>query len=270
MLAVAVVLLLMERPIICTCGYVKFWQGDVFSPQVSQHLFDWYVFSHILHGFLFYMIARYLFPKQSVLFWAFLAILVEGAWEIGENTQYAIEYYRENTMSAEFVGDTVINSMMDLLAMVLGFVMARKFPVWLTVILFIGMEAMTIWIIRDGLLLNILMLLYPIEAVKDWQRELAGVIPLLFYQRIPFRSLKRLERNFSSTVGFKSCFSLKTVSGGACLFYRSGFRFSLYGRASSRSFRRPFSAFWERPGTDSGLSCYRFPLFRALPPITFG
>ncbi len=175
-LLVPVVLILMERPIICTCGFVKLWQGDVFSPQVSQHLFDWYVFSHILHGFLFYMIARYLFPKHSVLFWAILAIAVEGAWEIVENTPFVIDYYRDNTMSTEFVGDTVINSSMDLLAMVVGFIMARKQPVWLTVLLFLGFEVMTLYVIRDGLILNVLMLLWPIEAIKEWQMEAAGMI----------------------------------------------------------------------------------------------
>ena len=175
-LLVPLVLILMGRPIICTCGFVKFWHGDVFSTQVSQHLTDWYVFSHIIHGFLFYLIARYLFPGRSVLFWAILALIVEGAWEIVENTPFVIEYYRNNTMSTEFVGDTVINSTMDLLAMVVGFIMARKFPVWLTVALFIGFELMTVLVIRDGFLLNVLMLLYPIEAIKEWQMEAAGLI----------------------------------------------------------------------------------------------
>ncbi len=179
-LLVPLVLILMDRPVICTCGFVKFWQGDVFSPQVSQHLFDWYVFSHIIHGFLFYMIARFLFPRRSVLFWAILAIIVEGAWEVVENTPFVIDYYRDNTMSTEFVGDTVINSTMDLLAMVFGFIMARKQPVWLTIVLFLGFEAMTLYVIRDGFLLNVLMLLYPIEAIKEWQMNAAGMIPVLF------------------------------------------------------------------------------------------
>ncbi|MFB6258477.1 MAG: DUF2585 family protein [Flavobacteriales bacterium] len=180
-LLVPIVLILMGRPVICetccdTCDHVKLWQGDVFSSQVSQHLLDWYVFSHIIHGFLFYMIARYLFPKQSVLFWAILAIIVEGAWEVLENTPFVIEYYRNNTASTEFVGDTVINSTMDLLAMVVGFILARKLPVWFTVLLFIGFELMTLYVIRDGFLLNVLMLLFSFGAVEEWQKQVAGMI----------------------------------------------------------------------------------------------
>lgn len=170
----------MGRPVICTCGFVKLWQNDVFSSQVSQHLLDWYVFSHIIHGFLFYLIARYLFPGQNLLLWAILAISVEAVWEVVENTPFVIEYYRSNTMSTEFVGDTVINSTMDLLAMVIGFIMARKFPVWLTVLLFLGFEAMTLWVIRDGFLLNVLMLLWPIEAIKDWQMD-AAALPFCYF-----------------------------------------------------------------------------------------
>lgn len=100
-----------------------------------------------------------------------------------ENTPFVIEYYRENTMSEKFVGDTVINSFMDLLAMVLGFVIAYRSPVWLTLLLFIGMEVMTVLVIRDGFLLNVLMLLYPIESIKEWQMQEAALLCLFGLRR---------------------------------------------------------------------------------------
>ncbi len=172
-LVVPVLLVLMGRPLICTCGSVKLWFGDVFSSQISQHLLDWYAFSHVIHGFLSYMVLRWLFPERPVVFWAMLAILVEGIWEVAENTPWVIEYYRANTMSTKFVGDTVINSTMDVLAMITGFVTARRVPVWVTVVLFVGFELMTILLIRDGFLLNVLMFVWPLEAVKEWQMEIA-------------------------------------------------------------------------------------------------
>ncbi len=174
-LLVPFILLLMDRPLICTCGSVKLWFGNVHSPEISQHLTDWYVFSHIIHGFLSYMVMQWLFPERPVIFWAVLAILVEGIWEVAENTPYVIEYYRAHTMSTEFVGDTVLNSTMDVLAMISGFVMARRFPIWVTVVLFVGFELMTIILIRDGFLLNVLMFVWPLEAVKEWQMEIAAM-----------------------------------------------------------------------------------------------
>ncbi len=172
-LVVPVLLVLMDRPVICTCGSVKLWFGDVHSSQISQHLTDWYVFSHVIHGFLSYMVLRWVFPERPLIFCAMIAILVEGLWEVAENTPMVIEYYRANTMSTQFVGDTVINSTMDVLAMVVGFVMAHRVPVWVTVVLFVGFELMTIVLIRDGFLLNVLMFVWPLEAVKEWQMEIA-------------------------------------------------------------------------------------------------
>ena len=167
----AVTLLLMGQIPICKCGYVKFWHGVTYSSENSQHLTDWYTFSHIIHGFAFYFIfwligRRFRWPIGLMLV---AAIFVEASWEIFENTDLIINRYREVTISLDYYGDSVINSMIDILAMVGGFIMARKFPVWLSLLLLVIMEVFVGYMIRDNLTLNIIMLIYPIPAIKNWQ-----------------------------------------------------------------------------------------------------
>jgi hypothetical protein len=167
--ATAVILLLMGRNPICTCGNVKLWVGETNSSDNSQHIADWYTLSHIIHGFLFYgifwIVARKLPIGQRLL----MAVAVEAAWEIFENTDMVINRYREATIALGYVGDSVLNSVSDILFMVLGFFFAARAPLWLTVVLAIFFELLAGWVIRDNLSLNILMLLYPLEAVKSWQ-----------------------------------------------------------------------------------------------------
>ncbi|MBL9075663.1 DUF2585 domain-containing protein [Tabrizicola sp.] len=153
----------------CKCGYVKLWHGQVVSSENSQHISDWYTPSHIIHGFLFFG-ALWLVARRLSFGWRLvLATLVECAWEIVENSDAVIERYRSVTISLDYYGDSVLNTVCDVLAMVLGFWLAAKLPVWATVALIVIFEGVTMWIIRDGLALNVLMLLYPLDWVAEWQ-----------------------------------------------------------------------------------------------------
>ena len=165
----ALILYLMGRIPICECGYVKLWHGNVFSSENSQHLTDWYTFSHIIHGFAFYWFATLLFKRWPLGAWLVLATIVEAGWEILENTDFIINRYRETTISLDYFGDSIINSVFDIIAMVVGFWLARKLPVWFIIALVLIFEITTTYLIRDGLLFNIIMLIYPFEFILEWQ-----------------------------------------------------------------------------------------------------
>ncbi len=165
----AVVLLLMGQPPICACGRIDLWHGDPSGPETSQHLADWYTFTHVVHGFGFYLLFWLVAPRWSVGLRFLAAFGLEAGWEVLENTPMVIERYREQALAEGYFGDSVVNSLGDTLAAALGFALARILPIWTSVVLVVGMELYLALMIRDNLTLNILQLVVPIEAISRWQ-----------------------------------------------------------------------------------------------------
>jgi len=165
----AAIELAMGRHPICTCGTLDLWVGARDSPKTSQMLIDWYSLSHVVHGLLFYALLWLVVRRWPVLTRFLVAVFVEAAWEVIENTPFVIDRYRQTTAAIGYSGDSVINSVSDILMMCVGFWIARKLPVWASVLLLIALEVVPLFIIRDNLTLNIINLIAPSAALQAWQ-----------------------------------------------------------------------------------------------------
>jgi hypothetical protein len=164
------ILYAMGRIPICKCGYVKLWHGGRTDAQVSQHLTDWYTYSHILHGIILYwLLTVFARGRLSVAARLVIAMAIEAGWEVLENSRFIIERYRAQTIARDYYGDSIVNSVGDMLATLVGFLIAARLPAWVTVLLLVATEVLLLVLIRDNLTLNIIMLLYPVEWLKEWQ-----------------------------------------------------------------------------------------------------
>jgi hypothetical protein len=168
-IAAAGVLLAMGRHPICTCGSVALWAGQRDSPQTSQMLADWYSLSHVVHGLLFYGLLWLVARRWPVTRRFLAALLIEASWEVIENTPMVIDRYRETTAALGYSGDSVINSLSDIAMMMVGFLLARKLPSWMSVVLILALELVPLFVIRDNLTLNVLALIAPNAAIQAWQ-----------------------------------------------------------------------------------------------------
>lgn len=169
-MAVAVIVLNIEgRVWWCQAGDYLPWSWDIWSPHNSQHLIDPYSFTHVLHGILEFWLIGLIFSRLPLAWRMLIAVVIESTWEVAENSAYVIQRYREATISLDYFGDSIINSMSDIVCCATGFVIGYKLRFWRSLTLFMATEIILIFWIHDSLLINILMLIWPIDAVKHWQ-----------------------------------------------------------------------------------------------------
>ncbi len=164
----------MGQPTLCTCGVVRLWVGDVLGPENSQQLTDWYSFSHVIHGMIFYAATRFALPRASIVARLAIALGLEVGWELVENSPMVIDRYRMQALAQGYSGDSVVNSLSDTVMAATGFAVARILPTRATIALAVAFEIFTAVTIRDNLTLNVIQLIHPVEAIAGWQKGLAG------------------------------------------------------------------------------------------------
>lgn len=156
-------------PLICTCNSIEWWHGNPSGPETSQHLTDWYTYTHVLHGFGFYLLLWLIVPGLPLGARFAIAVGLEAVWEVAENMPFIMERYRQSALARGYFGDSILNSVSDTLAAALGFVVARALPAWTTAALLVGLELFAAVMIRDNLTLNVIQLVHPTEAISRWQ-----------------------------------------------------------------------------------------------------
>ena len=168
-IASAILLYLQGRVWWCEAGDYSPWSWDIWTTHNSQHILDPYAFTHVLHGVLEFWLIGLVFRKMPIAWRLALAVAIESIWEIAENSAFIIERYRTVTLSLDYFGDSIINSLADIICCAVGFAIAYKLKFWRSLVLFLATELILIFWIRDSLIINIIMLIYPIEALKVWQ-----------------------------------------------------------------------------------------------------
>ena len=167
--ATALMLRLEGRLWFCACGSIQIWSGQICSANNSQHFLDPYSFTHVLHGFLFFWLIAWLLSRLRANWQLALAVAVEAGWEVFENTNFIIDRYRSETAALGYAGDTVVNSFGDILCCLIGFIVARRLGLRRSLVVFAILELVLIVWIKDSLLLEILMLVVPVDTVRAWQ-----------------------------------------------------------------------------------------------------
>jgi hypothetical protein len=160
-------------------GRFGWWDGNIWGNETSQRVADVYSFSHIIHGMLFYGVLWFIWSKLPKrlqgkfprYYWFLIALLIEGGWELLENSPIVIDRYRSATIALGYAGDSVLNSVSDIGMMAFGFLIARFSKVWVILALIVVLELGCLWWVRDNLTLNVLQLVYPSQAIRQWQNE---------------------------------------------------------------------------------------------------
>ena len=158
------------QPWICTCGTIKLWDGNIFSSGNSQHIADWYTLSHVLHGVLIVLVGRIVAPRVRMTTLLYVAVITGVAWEVIEHTPWVLDRFRAATINQGYVGDSILNACCDFLWMMLGFLLASRMSQWGAVALIIVFEITSTLAARDSLALTTLMVIWPIDAVAEWQK----------------------------------------------------------------------------------------------------